>query len=605
LGTGGLAGTHAFLVGHMKDFKFRAYSASLSSVSVAKELSQDYVPYMVVSRNFDNDTFWYLLDVDDELLAKLRKNYRSSLEYSLDLHKSRGHGRVILDDASKIGPVIQKLRSQAAPKILLNNAGGVYGFFDPAVTHSVPTNQVFANMSCEKNCVEPDREMEFNVAITGTPQLGAGTSFLLDFPKDKEKIEVHAEVTSTDFSRPDGTVWYQSFTIDRELNCAPASWMFKARPVGGRPRYSLSVEFSAEGSVLGSIVTTLPLCGQGDIPVSLGAGGLTLPSESGARLQVRWTQQAGGSVEFYVSIDGERNTDPIPSAVDVSAFDGYFYQLEQAKSLERIEQLAFSLTQDLPDELQEILTRHPCETTLFSGEVPLAPFELLQLRPNENGPLLGIERPVSRWVSSAQMGSERNLKISRAACIRPVYKEALPSAEHEEELLQTRFKDRLTIVRSKTEFDALLQTNDISLLHFAGHADGNPAYLILEDDQVNPGSFRPYNPLLKERKPFFFINGCGTAKGSRKAPSIVGNFAKALLRSGFSSIVAPHINVNSQAALRAAEAFYTAALSGDSVDAALQKIRELAIKDDTPDDQRASLLSYLAFTPADLKLNAG
>lgn len=591
----------------MKDFKFRAYGASEASFSVANDLSRNHVPHIVISRRHDDKTFWYMLDVDDELLAKLRKDYLSPLEISLDLHEYRSYRTVKLDSASMFATLAGRSKTTATgePEIILGESGEVRGFVNPGDPPPPQANRIYAGVSYEKTCVEPDGEMEFNLALGAEPQAGFGTVLPVKFPSDKEQIEIHAEVSSTDFSKPAGTDWHQTFTVDRVLLCKPANWTFKARGLGERARYSLAVEFSAEGTVLGSIVASLPRYGGKELPAIGTPGLLNLPSLSGARLHVRMTREGSGIV-FNVSADGARQELPISSERDPQAFGYFFDKLTTAKSLTEIEQeIIYGLDVELPDTLKQILAQHAGVSTLFSGMEPLAPFELFQLNRRQNGPLLGIDRPVSRWITSA-MDDSLSLKVRRVACIRPTYQgdDALPEAEKEEELLSERFKSNLVPVEDKKGFDALLNQTDIDLLHFAGHADGNPAYLRLPDYQVLPGSFGPSKPLFRNGKPFFFINGCRTAVGIPQAPAIVGNFARALLSSQcFCGVVAPCIKVDSKAALKVAEIFYDKTLtSGLSVDAALQSIRELALKDDVPDEERASMLSYLAFARPGLKL---
>src|SRR5260370_11630288 len=201
---------------------------------------------------------------------------------------------------------------------------------------------------------------------------------------------------------------------------------------------------------------------------------------------------------------------------------------------------------------------------------------------------MGIERPVSRWIPDVGMPVTGPLKINYAACIRPEYStNPLPSAGYEEDFLASRLADRMVPVRTQEDFFALLNRKDVDLLHFAGHADGNPAHLKLQNAIVEPTGFHCSKPLLKGRKPFFFVNGCRAGSGNAVVPAVLGNFAKALLKSGFSCVVAPHIYVDSKAALLAATTFYEALLSGSALDDALQKIRELSLHSSTPNDQRA------------------
>jgi Ternary complex associated domain 7 len=591
----------------MKDFKFRAYSASESPSLVMNDLVLNHVPQIVIARPYGGETFWYVFDVDDELLARLRHSPQLSLERSLDLHE-RGRSEVTIDTA----PIFKVFEPGLyRPKVVLGDAGEVRGIVNPVLPHlpafAPPAEErIYAGVHCEKATVEPDVEMAFNVSLGAGPQLGYGTEFEVKFPDDKDQIEIHAEVSSSDFSRPAGTVWYETFTVTRKLQCKPESWTFKARGLGERRHYSLSVQFSSEGTVLGSIVATLPRAGRMDLPAVIRPTSMNLPSRSGARLHIRMTREGSGIV-FNVSADGARQELPIPSERDPQVFGYFFDKLGTAASFREIEeQIINGLDAELPEGLKRILSQHMGLSTLFSGTEPLAPFQLLQLNPVKRGQLLGIERPCSRWVTS-EMDDFQSLRVKRVGCIRPTYQnpeDKLPDAEEEETLLRKRFPDDFVLAENKAGFDNLLNLSDVDLLHFAGHADGNPAYLSLPDYRVEAGSFGRSKPLFQNRKPFFFVNGCRTGIGVQLAPAIVGNFIRALLsRNLFCGVLAPSIKVNTRSARKVAEIFYDKTLSSSlSVDTALQDIRELALKDDLPDEERASMLSYLAFVRPGLKL---
>jgi hypothetical protein len=78
---------------------------------------------------------------------------------------------------------------------------------------------------------------------------------------------------------------------------------------------------------------------------------------------------------------------------------------------------------------------------------------------------------------------------------------------------------------------------------------------------------------------------------------------KNLLVANFTAVVANMIEVNSIAARNAADKFYAAVESGSSVADAVHKIHQLVNDKVTPEEHKASYLSYLAFCPPRLKLN--
>src|SRR5262249_5282003 len=155
----------------------------------------------------------------------------------------------------------------------------------------------------------------------------------------------------------------------------------------------------------------------------------------------------------------------------------------------------------LPAEVTDVLDDSSLEglPLLIASSVPVAPFELLRLRPRENGPYLGLDRSVLRWTDKPPMPDLSTLQVTGAAGLRPEYPppDALRSAALEESELTARFPG-LTFehVAMLAELDALLQKPSIQLIHFAGHADGNPAKLALADAKVEPTHFDPGTPLM-------------------------------------------------------------------------------------------------------------
>ena len=84
---------------------------------------------------------------------------------------------------------------------------------------------------------------------------------------------------------------------------------------------------------------------------------------------------------------------------------------------------------------------------------------------------------------------------------------------------------------------------------------------------------------------------------------MLGDFAQTLLRLGFSGVVAPGIEVNTEAARNAAETFYEAVITQNkTAPEAVQEIHALVNKQKTTEEHKATYLSYLAFAPATLRL---
>jgi len=409
-------------------------------------------------------------------------------------------------------------------------------------------------------------------------------------------------VSSNEFERVDNDPWQKEIIVDRQLRCTPSEWSFKARPVGDRRHYSFRVRFLAAGNVAGSLTYTAVRQAKRKTSAAPRSSSpeVTLPRLKGAKLVVEIAEWGKESLGISLFEDGKRWGKP---ATWHSTLADLFLSLETIKSREELIELGFGLSVDLPSALRNFLERKDASgaSTMFVSNSRVAPFEILQLRPEKNGPLLGIDRPVVRWVNE-NPSTETVLGVHGVACVRPNYHglDKLKYAAEEEKDLSKRFA-KLKVERSKSDLDQLLEKEDqYGIIHFAGHGSDAPAQLILEGGAVKPTYFLP-SKLLLRRHPLFFVNACRIGSAAPLGLAFRSNFVKILLKS-CSAVVAPMIEVNSIAAREAAKQFYESVCGGATIGEAVQKIHELADDSKTPEDHKASYLSYLAFAPPALKL---
>lgn len=254
----------------------------------------------------------------------------------------------------------------------------------------------------------------------------------------------------------------------------------------------------------------------------------------------------------------------------------------------------------MDDAITGLLDRNDLEgiTTLIISDQRVAPFEAMKLRRKQNGPLLGADRPVVRWISKATMADAPS--GGKIACIRPNYsgKSVLPSAKQEEDDLQQRYPG-MTVARTTAEFSELLKRTDVAMVHYAGHARGNPPNLILEDAPVSAMKFSSSSELMNTAHPVIFANGCRAGQAQTGVPAMQANFAKIVLKSGASGFIAPMIEVDSPAAYECEKVFYNA-LKTDTVAEAVRKVR--ARTNTCHETQKATCMSYAAFVGANMQL---
>src|SRR5262249_32089588 len=138
----------------------------------------------------------------------------------------------------------------------------------------------------------------------------------------------------------------------------------------------------------------------------------------------------------------------------------------------------------------------------------VAPFEIVRTKKSDTASLLGVTRPVLRWVDTA-MPAATQVDIGSLAAIRPAYaaRDQLPEAEAEEAYLRSQFGNGVLLCPTNPDVDRLPNREDVRLTHFAGHATG--AQLTLEDRTIESATFDASKTLVLQQ-PFFFVNGCRT-----------------------------------------------------------------------------------------------
>lgn len=477
----------------------------------------------------------------------------------------------------------------------------------PLTPRSLPatTGTLYPKVSSTpKDYVEPEQEMTFALELSRIAPSGTSAALVIPFAKGAASTVLHASVSSTSFVPPNGETWSATFTVGRDLTTSPERWEFRARALGEQPWYSLTITFVAAGLVVGAVVVTVPRRSALPAGVVTSGEGLQIPSKPGAaRLVMKISSEPPGyKIRLY--LDGEQVGDAIPWAMST---DPYFSQLEASSSVEDLHAVGVGLWADLPASVTSIIERPDLqgEPMLIVSDTAIAPFEVLRLRPSdETGPLLGQDRPVLRWIDDAPMWLERERIVHEVACIRPEYQppDALPSAALEEEDLRARIPSLKHIARID-ELDQLLNEPGVRLVHFAGHADGNPAKLALQNGSVLPARFMPSKPLLREGRPFMFLNGCRVGRARDATPSSQANIIKFLLKFKCIGAIAPAIPIQSGAALEAARTFYAAMIGNrKSVGDAMLEVRRLAADPRTEPVHRASLMSYLVFAPPGFRL---
>lgn len=455
--------------------------------------------------------------------------------------------------------------------------------------------------------VEPEQEVTFLMELKrdrGTlpspPPAGAAHDLQATLGAGVESLDLVVTVSSEHFRQIPGQNWLQTFKIDRSGQDFPP-WVFRARASGERPFYQLDLSFYLGGAYQRSLSLKIPRSGSQQ-PSSGSQAGLSLDFEALAR-------RKGARLVLSIASDGHLHrlhwidTKTMQFGDDEISVntDLYFTDLanDRAQPYEVLRRRFRSFIWELPPPLLKLL-----QSPDFSGQpisvtspTPIFPIELLPLEGNR--PLLGMDRPVFRWIKDIEPPSPDEISFGEMTCIRPNYfskQSPLPDAIEEQAALQKRFP--LRHIETMEQLESLINEGHARLIHFAGHAVDSPPKLFLgDDDPVSPEIFWD-TPLMKDQ-PFVFINGCKAGMARPGQPAARANMMRILLSSRFSGAVAPLIEVYSPAAKKAAEAFYEAIINNQSVGEATMSVRRLALSDP---EHAATYISYLSFALPGLKL---
>lgn len=453
--------------------------------------------------------------------------------------------------------------------------------------------------------VEPGDRVVFDVHLQldrALPDPGpAGKSGAVPFtiPEGVVERRLHLQASSRDFVPLSRDTWSTTVLLRRE-GPSPSQWSFEAMALGDRPQYTFSVAFMLDSDPAGTLAVTLSRRGA--------AGAEPPPPRAEATLSVG--AQGGPSAGVQIDIVYEGNVPVVKwrsRSVTGRPWEIRFDTTEHWNALgeEPYQQyggllgygqrLGAEIDQDLFDALAG---NGDGGTVSIVSPVPLFPFELVPM--GRNKPFLGAFCSFARWISRPDVRPPEagDIVVRGVACIRPEYtRRPLDSAKLDEASLGRRFPG-LVRAGTRAEIDALLEREDIGLVHYAGHAEDNPPKLLLAGNDVLWPSDLRGTPLAK-RRPFLFLNGCRAAMAHTGLPPSLGNMIEVLLASRLGGIVAPFITVDSQAAARAAEAFYDAAFGGSTIAEAVRAVHRLA---ETDGAHAATYLSYLAYTKPSLRL---
>ena len=564
--------------------------------NVADELVMDPVPYLVIRRETPKQILWDVRAVDDDLFSSL--SGVGSIESCLNLQTSMGKHSIKLVD------VFKKKRlpalSTVKPNRVVLDPSGLAVSLVGALPLAELDAALYPKLVPSVRAIDRDQVIEIKLELLSKTSEELAALLDIHFGADEEFVALHASVSSEAFTMPAGTTWSKEFKVNRDLTTDPGVWNFKVQAAGDRERYSLRVTFMARGKVLGNVVLTLPSTARRALAASVSTSGpLTIPAADAQDGLALIISEDGPTYRRIMATSG--GTVLGDGRFEIAADSPYFSELQKARTLEAVQAIGLGLWTDLPESIRDVLADESLDNgsaLTIVASAPYAPFEIV----SDGGEFLGVRRPVLRWVHEVPHRAQTVVPKGEMLCIRPTYggPDHLPSAVEEETFLAGCVPG---LERATTEdaLKVLLDRPSIHAIHFAGHAQTSPPLLKLENGGViRPTFFTPKSQLMKQGKPFLFLNGCHAGTGRIATPSAQGNMVKMLLMFGATSVVAPAIEVQSAAARDVAKAFYGQLAAGASIPEAIHHVRQIASKADPT--HIGSYFSYLAFASPLLRL---
>ncbi len=589
---------------------YQCFSADDAVGSVLRALADQPSRFLTIVRNLaipgvEPNLLYYTRRVDAGFLRTLRAcSPETPLGRALDLHENDATMRPARPGSHEaVFSAPKDLPRATVMQALVGVGFGLVGMELPSLAPQ--TQALYPNVTCSHKDVSEGDEIAVTVSLSDRATELLAPKITVMFPAGVAEIDVLATVSDVrGFSRPEGQEWSHVFAVKRGAKISTPPWVFRAQVLASE-LYEMTITFFSGAAPVGHVTLTLPPADRPSAMTStISVEPIALrPPRRGMSMVIRG---AVGGYEIELSETGKPASETIPwTDVNADMFAQICNSLEAAQDRAEVLRQGKAVWLELPREVQRWLCHASAmgaPLTIHSKD-PILPFEatvLADVGTAASRPILGVDRPVMRWIGKQEEPETSLLDVAKVACIRPAYAQALTGAIAEEDDLKARVADALHVGTTK-ELEALLEGSDVPLLHFAGHAMGAPNAGL----QMDAGLFQPLDfvgtELMSRARPFVFLNACRAGFAQPGMFAAFASFPRSLLAAHASGLLVSVIQVNVDAAPIAARTFYEALGAGANVGEAVRRVREKAITGDTP-AHSASYLSYLAYASPDLAL---
>jgi hypothetical protein len=467
--------------------------------------------------------------------------------------------------------------------------------------------------------VSPGSTHDLVVAVAAEAIFARDTGLSITAPVDARFIELKVGVYAADFdvaaaSDPQRTFEPITVDLDDATAVAKAGFRLTAHTSEARRDSEIYVTFYRGNLPIGQLHLITAIDPIGDVrSAALAIGEASAPDPDFVLVVTDLSPSPKGAGPFDISASKEGHYLNLPLGtfpVTVNAWQyaqvrlNTFRQIRNEPTPEgrirRAEDLGNSLWWDLPEAFRTFywneLYNQDVSIAIYSQE-PYIPWELVKPQKVRGGAdgadFLGVTFRMARWKQALQFPDP--LTVSGFSVIAPTYTPPLPGAQEEAKDLVDRFGATM-LPGTGASVRAFLESNEgVQLIHFAGHGEYDSSgtedpVIRLSDESLVPDDLNRAS-LGRSAHPLVFLNACEVAEEGW-ALTRIGGWAEAFCDVGFAGFVGPYWAVNDGVARKAANIFYDALATGDTVGEAIRDIRRHFYSD--PDYRGHP--SWLAYT---------
>jgi hypothetical protein len=559
------------------------------AVDIVERLEPEFV---VFRRVVEQDTYYYLLTIEEfrDRVERIRSD--ASVEDGFDLHEtdaasvasplqevSTSDQAVLVEDDRIVGLLYPRpaARRHAPGATRGRVRGPTRGADEPADAASGRT--LWADFP---DRVTLDEEVSLLVTLGALEAVAGKPSLSVDLPsRSVIDLIVAAKQRFEPVGSMEGTI-----EVPETGNSVPVQFKLKATSVG---RGIIDVFAFHKGQNLGKmtivsqVVTGVPA----EAPERRQASH-TLDSPRAHQPDLSMTIiEMGSQSEYSILInspEGQAYYGPIKLRSNPRSYFQELYQdiedlpvdtsAQRAEAEQRLAARGATLYEAVvPDEIRKIIwqTQSRIKTVQIQSQEPWIPWEICRLSYKDDqgcheGPFLCEAFETTRWLLNVRR--QPSIRLSKIALVVP-RDSGLPFATAERDYIRGLANGGRSVTDVPAQFGRLhaeLRSGVYDAWHFTGHgfapakADANRTQVILEGNKtITPEELGGDVQNLGRAKPFVFLNACQIGRSAMSLTDI-GGFAYRFLHAGAAAFIGAYWSVYDEPALRFAEALYDALL---------------------------------------------